>query len=284
MRRLLADSGSTKTDWVVISKNISPSVEPATYSGRGLNPHILSVEEIEDEMDRVALHLGRNFDEIRFYGAGVGNTQMVGKISDCLANVFECSDVVADSDMAGAARAVLGSRPGIACIMGTGSNSCHYNGSVIDRKSVSLGYILDDCGGGVAFGRRLLSDVFKGIAPDAVVDEFFSCYRLTPPQVVDRLYSQPGANKWIAGFMPFIVSHISDPYISAMVGNVLETFLEREFCCYPEWQLKEEGIGFVGSVAFLLGDHLRDALGRRGWMLRDIVRRPLDRLMTDNYN
>lgn len=284
MRRLLADSGSTKTDWVVISRNTSPAVDPVTYSGRGLNPHILSREDIENEMDTVASHLGWNFDEIRFYGAGVGNQQMVGIIRDCLAKVFECRDIVADSDMAGAARAVLGSCSGIACIMGTGSNSCHYNGSVIDRKSVSLGYILDDCGGGVAFGRRLLSDVFKGIAPDVVAEEFFSCYRLTPPQVLDRLYSQPGANKWIAGFMPFIVSHISDPYISAMVGDVLDTFLEREFYCYPKWQLQEEGIGFVGSVAFLLGDHLRYALARRGWMLRDIVCRPLDRLMTDNYN
>lgn len=284
MRKLIADSGSTKTDWVKIIDNDCNIPKFEAFSCRGLNPHFLSSEEIETEMRKVSDALGNSFDTISFYGAGVGNPQIVRKIEECMSNVFECPDIKADSDMAGAAQAVLGDAAGIACIMGTGSNSCHYNGKSIDRKSVSLGYILDDNGGGVAFGRCLLSDVFKGLAPSEIIDSFQKAYGLTVPEILNHVYSQPSANRWIAGFMPFIIEHRKHPYISDLIKTQIKTFFDREFHIYAPEELTEEGIGFVGSVAYLLSEEITAELNSRGWKLREILKKPLDKLTHINEN
>lgn len=279
---LIADSGSTKTDWLKLIVNDGSVSDSETFECRGLNPVLLEEREIEAELKKVKLRLGQNFDSIRFYGAGVGNPDNVKKIADCLANVFDCPAIKADSDMAGAARAVLGHSPGIACIMGTGSNSCHYDGYAIDRKSVSLGYILDDNGGGVAFGRRLLSDIFKGIAPREIRDAFQERYNLTVPEVLRHLYREPAPNRWLAAFMPFIIEHKRHPYIAMLIAVQLEYFFDREFIGYAQEELKEEGIGFVGSVAHLLSEEIHRNLDARGWKVRGILAKPLARLAADS--
>lgn len=284
MRKLIADSGSTKTDWVKIIENDCNTLKFEASTCRGLNPHFLTSEEIEIEMRKVRDALGNSFDKISFYGAGVGNPQMVRKIEKCMSSVFECPDIKADSDMAGAAQSVLGGAAGIACIMGTGSNSCHYDGTQIDHKAVSLGYILDDNGGGVAFGRRLLSDVLKRLAPSEIIDSFQSTYGLTVPEILNNVYGQPSANRWIAGFMPFIIEHKKHPYISDLIKTQIKTFFDREFHIYAPEELTEEGIGFVGSVAYLLSEEITEELESRGWKLREILKKPLDKLTHINEN
>lgn len=281
-KTLIADSGSTKTDWLLLTVKEGSAPESETFECRGLNPVLLEDREIECELEKVKLRFGRHFDSIRFYGAGVGNPGNVRKIEESLARVFDCPDIKADSDMAGAARAVLGTSPGIACIMGTGSNSCHYDGSGIDRRSASLGYILDDNGGGVAFGRRLLSDIFKGIAPREIRDAFNEQYDLTVPEVLQHLYRQPAPNRWLAGFMPFIVGHKHHPYMAMLIAVQLEYFFDREFIGYSNEELKEEGIGFVGSVAYHLSEEIRRNLDARGWKVRGILARPLAKLTLDS--
>ena len=181
--------------------------------------------------------------------------------------------------MAGAAMAVLGDRRGIACIMGTGSNSCHYDGTAIDRKSASLGYLLDDEGGGVAYCRRLLADVFKKIAPEDIIEDFNAKYDLTVSDVVNHLYRQPSPNRWISGFMPFLVEHLSHPYVQALVDSQTERFFDREFASYSDAELKEEGIGFAGTVAELLRPAIESAVLKRGWKLRSVIGKPLDSLV-----
>lgn len=277
MKRILtADSGSTKTEWVATCSFAGGADSADTFSGPGLNPHFLDSAQIVEEMECVRGRLGADFDSVRFYGAGVGNDEMVRKMEKCLQSVFNSSDIKADSDMAGAAHAVLGDLPGIACIMGTGSNSCHYDGSAIDRRFPSLGYILDDAGGGVAFCRRLLGDIFKDIAPKEIRDAFHARYNLTVADVLEHLYHHPAPNRWIAGFMPFVVSHKSNPYIATLIEVQLEYFLTREFSGYSDHELKEEGIGFVGSVAAELEEQLMRNLTAREWKLRGIVRKPLE--------
>lgn len=276
-RILIADSGSTKTDWVKITDNVSESFKSETYSSPGLNPHILDSSEILRIIKDVRNSIGGKFDMIRFYGAGVGNQQMIEKIEVCLKGIFDCRDIKARSDMEGAAKAVLGKESGIACIMGTGSNSCHYDGDKIDRKTNSLGYIIDDNGGGVAFGRRLLSDVFKGIAPEVIRNAFHKRYNISVPEILEHLYSRPAPNKWIAGFMPFIISHKEHPYMSDLIDSQLHYFFDKEFVAYSDEELKYEGIGFVGSVASLFTEELKKITMEKGWKLRDIVRKPLDR-------
>lgn len=284
MRKLIADSGSTKTDWVKIIENDDSIPKFEAYSCRGLNPHFLSSEEIETELENVSNALGDSFDHIDFYGAGVGNPEMASVIKKCISHKFDCPMVRVDSDMAGAAQAVLGSTPGIACIMGTGSNSCHYDGCEIDRKTTSLGYIYDDCGGGVSFGRRLLGDIYKGMAPSDIEESFCQRYGLTVADVLDHTYRHPSANKWIAGFMPFIIEHRSNPYIADLIKTQIQLFFDREFHSYADNELKEEGIGFVGSVAYMLLDEISEELKSRGWKLRRILRKPLDNLTNETEN
>lgn len=279
MKILIADAGATKTDWVKLMSDTSSDRQEEYYMGVGISPLHNDIDMIEEELRLVRASLGDSFDKIRFFGAGIGSPVIAGKMEAILSEMFNCRDIKADSDMAGAAKAMLGKNPGIACIMGTGSNSCHFNGSEIDRKSASLGYLLDDDGGGVAFCRRLLADVYKKIAPKDIIDDFDNKYSLPLSEVVNNLYRKPAPNRWIAGFMPFIVENLSDPYVRSLVDNQIKVFFDREFVSYSEKELKEEGIGFVGSVAHELKTLIEDEMKRRGWKLKTIIRKPLDLLI-----
>lgn len=284
MKILIADAGATKTDWVSLTLTDSSDCKVDSYMGVGISPLHHDTDMIEEELRLVRASLGESFDRIRFFGAGIGSPAIAGKMEAILSEMFSCRDIKADSDMAGAARALLGDNAGIACIMGTGSNSCHYDGALIDRKSASLGYLLDDEGGGVAYCRRLLSDVFKKIAPDDIVESFNDRYHLAVSDVVEHLYRRPSPNRWIAGFMPFIVENASHPYIKSIVESQTELFFDREFRSYSDHELKDEGIGFVGSVADELRQSIETAVKRRGWKLRAIVRNPIDSLVNLHKN
>lgn len=200
------------------------------------------------------------------------------KMESIISEIFQCPDIKAAGDMEGAAIAVLGEEPGIACIMGTGSNSCHFIGEKIDRKTASLGYLLDDEGGGVAFSRRLLSDIFKKIAPEDIIMMFNDKYGLTVADVTSHLYQKPAPNRWIASFMPFIIENRKHPYIAQLIRSQTKLFFDREFATYSDDELTKEGIGFVGSVADMLSDEITKEMNSRGWKLRDIVRKPMERL------
>lgn len=279
MKILIADAGATKTDWVSLSLGKTSGEEEEYYTGIGISPLHNDVDMIEEELRLVRASLGDTFDEIRFFGAGIGSPVIASKMETILSEMFICRNIKADSDLAGAAKALLGNEPGIACIMGTGSNSCHYDGSTIDQKSASLGYLLDDEGGGVAYCRRLLSDVYKKIAPQDIIDKFDNKYSLSVSDVVENLYRKPSPNRWISGFMPFIVENNSHPYIKSLVQSQTERFFDREFVSYSDSELKEEGVGFIGSVAEELRPVIERAMERRGWKLRAIVRKPLDSLI-----
>lgn len=279
MKILIADAGSSKTDWVRIDTDDTSARRTETYSGIGISPVHHDSDTISEELRLARASLGERFDKILFYGTGIGTPLLAGKMESILSDIFSSPDIKADSDMAGAARAVLSDSPGIACIMGTGSNSCHYDGNSIDRKSASLGYILDDEGGGVAFCRRLLSDVFKKVAPAEIRNKFEAKYTLSVSDVVENLYRKPAPNRWLSGFMPFIVENSADPYVESLVRSQIERFFDREFITYPDSELKEEGIGFVGSVAYLFENHIIVAINKRGWRLRTIVKNPIESLI-----
>ncbi len=284
MKILIADAGATKTDWVKLTLGVKAGKEEEYYSGIGISPLHHDTDMIEEELRLVRASLGESYDKILFYGAGIGSPLIAGKMETVLSEMFTCRDIKADSDISGAAMAMLGNEPGIACIMGTGSNSCHYNGKKIDRKSASLGYLLDDEGGGVAYCRRLLSDIFKGIAPKDIIKEFEKRYSLSVSDVVNQLYRKPSPNRWIAGFMPFIIDNLSHPYIKGLVEKQTENFFDREFVSYSEPELKEEGIGFVGSVAFELKPFIEASMEKRGWKIRAIINKPLEYLIKQVKN
>lgn len=272
---LIADAGATKTDWKAVNLNNDDSRSVASYSGKGFNPLHLSEEEIVEILSPVRAALGGVFDEIRFYGAGLGTLTMQKKMRSCLAYTFQCTDIDAQGDMLGAARALLGDRPGIACIMGTGSNSCHYDGTVIDFQPPSLGYILDDEGGGVAFGRRLLADIYKEVLPEEIRNRFEEKYNLGYQDLIENLYRRPAPNRWIAQFTHFLTENQEHPSISNLIDSQIRRFLDREFIRYPKNVLHDEGVSFAGSMAYIFKDRIETVFKEKGWRLGRIVRRPI---------
>lgn len=272
---LVADSGATKTDWVAVNIEDDGSRTSRSHTGPGISPLHHREDSIYAELRLVREELGAEFDQIRFYGAGLGTEAMRRKMLRCLEDSFACGDIDAQGDMLGSARALLGDRPGVACIMGTGSNSCHFDGEKIDFQPASLGYLLDDEGGGVAFGRRLLADLYKGILSGKASDRFNARYNLSYDELIENLYRRQSPNRWIAQFTHFLFENQDLPEISSLIDSQLSRFLDRELAAYPEETLKREGVAFAGSMAFLLQDRIRKEFERRNWRLGDIVRRPV---------
>lgn len=274
-RILIADSGATKTDWVCLTEDTSGACI-MSESGSGLSPLHHPADVILSEFKQIEAAFGNQFNRIRFYGAGISTPDLESEMECLLNSIFIADDIKASSDVLGAAKAIYGKNPGVACIMGTGSSSCHYDGHRIDFRVPALGYLVDDDGGGVAFGRRLLADVFKGIAPVQTREAFHHRYGLTKEQLIEHLYKEPSPNRWMASFFPFIAEHIDNPYISELIDSQIERFISREFAAYPANILIEEGIGFAGSVANILKTQLKEKLNSRGWRVGLIVRKPIE--------
>lgn len=276
-RILVADSGATKTDWVCLTEDAT-GMRTDCISGMGLSPLHHSECDIIAELQRIAETFGHEFDRIRFYGTGIGSPKLESQTGAVLGSVFHSIDIIATSDILGAAKALYGDKKGVACIMGTGSSSCHYDGKQIDFRIPSLGYLLDDDGGGVAFGRRLLADIFKGIAPEEIRQDFLATYHLTREDLLTHLYKKPAPNRWLASFFPFIATHTGHAYISDLVKSQIDRFIDREFKGYPHEMLADEGVAFVGSVADILKPQLAAALDSKGWKFNRTIRKPIENI------
>lgn len=229
---LIADSGSTKTQWIVL-KDGSVAATPVTS---GLNPVVMEAGLIRKRLQQeLTPHLDEAPRQIVFYGAGCGSPQSCGLMADCLAAVTGCTDIEVRSDMLGACRALCGDSPGIVCILGTGSNSCYYDGCEITANVSPLGYILGDEGSGAVLGKTLLADIFKNQLPEKIIADFHKEYpELTRDELITRVYRRPEANRFMASFVPFLARHASHPAIDRLVTDAFLSFFTRNVLSYPE--------------------------------------------------
>ena len=204
---LIADSGSTKTDWCLVEngENI------LRFQTRGTNPFFQTEEEILEEIETGLLPglKGVEPSSVHFYGAGCAFPEKNEIIRRAVSRHLPVP-VEVGSDLLAAARALCGDRPGIACILGTGSNSCQYDGKEIVKNVSPLGFILGDEGSGAVLGKLLIGDVLKDQLPPALKELFLSQYELTPASIMDRVYRQPFPNRFLAGFSPFILEHLDE--------------------------------------------------------------------------
>ncbi len=205
---LIADSGSTKTEWSLVGRN---GVE-RTFRTAGINPYLLSEDEVRRILTRevlVELPIER-ITEVYFYGAGC-----VGRPAETLCvqlhRVIGPETVEVNSDLLAAARALCGDAPGIVAILGTGSNSGYYDGHDITRRVPSLGFLLGDEGSGSDLGKHLLADALKGLLPEPLARQFFDCYPLTQEEVLDAVYRRPMPNRYMARFLPSFTSTSTTP-------------------------------------------------------------------------
>ncbi len=277
---LIADSGSTKADW----RLISPERTEGVYTTLGLNPYLQTDEELFAEMDQnLRDHVGTSIDEIYFYGAGVATAEKAELLVHILRRIFPSAGrVEAYSDLFGAARALCGTEPGIVCILGTGSNSCLYDGKTMVDNIPPCGYVLGDEGSGAALGKKLLSAFLKRGLNASTHRQLAEQYRLTKETILENVYKKPFANRYLAGFTVFLQENLDDESIVRIVETSFEEFLDFNVARYPKH--REHSVNFVGSVAFYFRKHLENVLRRRELKLGRILQSPANDLADFHRN
>ena len=272
---LIADSGNTKTDWCCIDGLDAVN----SFSTSGLNALILPKDKVlsifQSEVSEKTE--GMSFSHIYFYGAGCIDASVKLKVEEALSKVFPNATVTVESDLLGAARSLCGDKPGIACIIGTGSNSCLSDGTEIVDNVPSLGYILGDEGSGAVLGRMLISDVMKGVLPESLVKKFQERYNLDPVTVVHRVYNESDANRFLASVTPFLLENIEEPAIHRLVLNAFKSFFTRNIMRYDNY--KNKLINVTGSIGWYFKDVLHEAADAMDCSLGAISRAPMEGLV-----
>ncbi len=271
--KLIADSGSTKTSW----KLIDGSGRVKDIKTSGLNPYSQPEESIFQEVEKVlSPETGTGIQEIYFYGAGIVNAEKGDIIRRALNRVYPEAIVETHSDVLGAARALFGDQPGIACILGTGSNACFYDGKQIMHGISPLGFILGDEGSGSVMGRKLLGDYFKEVMPTRLRDEFSNRFGITREEALNRVYRTEKPNQFLAQFVPFLSEHANSAYCQEFVQHNFMEFFERNVCKLPDYTKYQ--IGFIGSVAFYFSQILNNTASYFGFEETTIIKEPIDGL------
>lgn len=271
---LIADSGSTKTDWcIVLNDTLIKRIET-----KGINPFFQSEEEIRQALTASLLPQlpEGTFNSVHFYGAGCTLEKapvLRRAIADSLPVV---GNIKAHSDMLAAARGLCGHEAGIACILGTGSNSCFYDGKEIVSNISPLGFILGDEGSGAVLGKLLVGDVLKNQLPPAIKEAFLKEFDLTAPEIIDRVYRQPFPNRFLASLSPFIARHLNEPCLRALVYNSFIAFLHRNVMQYD---YEHFTVHFIGSVAHCYKEILQEAAQETGVRIGKILQSPMEGLI-----
>lgn len=270
---LIADSGSTKTAWCRASLDGSREV----VHTRGINPAVQDEETVsailrEDLQPWLCDGQGTGKPQaVHFYGAGCIPT-VCGRMARLLGNLIPAGTIEVESDLLGAARALCGHEPGIACILGTGSNSGFYDGQSITGHVPPLGYILGDEGSGATLGKRFVGDLLKGLLPEDVRTAFASGYGLSESDIIRKVYREPGANRFLASLTVFIHEHRTQPRVRALITSCFEDFFRRNVDAYGR---KDLPVGFTGSIACHFREELAEAARTCGYRIGHIIQSPI---------
>lgn len=272
--KLIADSGSTKTLWC-LTANGECLVQVHT---EGINPYHTSEERIVGIITRqLAPELpDEPVSEVFFYGAGCNDARRNAPIVKALQDVTKAHRIEIASDMLGAARSLCQAKAGIACILGTGANSCLYEQGEIVCNISPLGYILGDEGSGAVLGRTLVADYLKHQLPEDLNDAFRAAYTLDAMQVIDAVYRQPMPNRYLASFCPFLSQHRDHAYVWHLIHSEFSRFVGRNLSNYDR---KDLPVHFTGSIAYSFSKILRQVLIEQGYTPGGITQQPMEGLI-----
>ena len=262
---LIAESSTTRTEWALIEDG--EMLEHAYTAG--LNPFFMSRREISHSI-RLELppeFFKRRWNHVYFYGAGCSGPEKNKIIEASLVAQFK-TPVTVMSDLLGAARGLLVREPGLACIRGTGSNSCMYDGNDIVKNVPALGFILGDEGSGAALGRVFLGDALKGLAPKQLTDAFFDKYKVTRAEVLDAVLNNPAATRNLRAYSFFLSEHLDSTYVHDLIAREFQRFFERNVAQYD---YRNYPVNFVGSIATTYSEILLEVANAFGATVRKIV-------------
>lgn len=272
--RLIADSGATKTEWSLLGKG-----KRKTIITQGISPYFQNTEQIADLLSKELKPKLRQVPvaEIYYYGTGCANPVNVKSVKKALLKVFPEARAEVTHDLMGAARSLCGRNKGIACILGTGSNSCYYDGKRIVRNSPGLGYVLGDEGSGAYLGKKVIQYYLYGTFDDELRGRFDLTYTTTATEILENVYKKPLPNRYLAGFTRFLAENRGHYMIENIIEDGLNDFFFNHLCKYREiWTMP---VGFTGGVAFGFKDVLQQLCASYEFELGPVTRSPMEGLI-----
>ncbi|MDF2431230.1 MAG: glucosamine kinase [Mucilaginibacter sp.] len=274
---LVADSGSTKTDWLL---KLSTD-EVKQFRTAGLNPYFLSEKEIVKILQDQATDLtayAPDIAEIYFFGAGCSSPDRHEIVSNALSQLFTKSYISIDSDLLGCAYATCGHEKGLCCVLGTGSNISFFDGEDIHPGQHGLGFVLGDEGAGTWFGKALITDFLYGKMPHEISVKFDNEYGLNKEIVIKNVYQTSNANSYLATFTRFMSEIRSSEYAQSLLRRGLIEFIETNIKSYPQYHKYK--CNFVGSIAYVFADELKEICKENGIHIGKIIKQPIHDLLT----
>jgi len=273
---LIADAGSTKTSWVMVNNE---RMLIGKFESGGLNPTVFDEETLSKNIARnnEMLHHAPYIREIFLYGSGVDNQTAFEKLQKVLSEIFDQAQINIYSDMLAAARATAGNEPGIVSILGTGSNSCYYDGNEIVKSVGYFGYLLMDDASGNWFGKQLLRDYFFNRMPKQLKQQFRQEFKTDEKNVLTHLYQNPQPNTYLASFAPFMSKHYKSKYIKDLLYKGFEKFITQELRAYKNY--KELPLHFNGSIAYQFQKELKEVIKNNGLIEGKIIQNPIEELI-----
>lgn len=269
--KLIADSGSTKTDWALITET-----NTTYFTTHGINPTLMPAEQIEIILTTELLSHVSSVEivEIHFYGAGCIDPH-TDKLTSLFQILFPKAAIHIFSDLLGAARALFGKQAGIACILGTGANSCVYDGKHIVDNIPPLGFILGDEGSGAYLGKRFINCCIKRQLPPELLEGLYLHLNLTYPELIQKVYREPNANRFLASITPYIYLHKSQSAVHSFLIECFEDFLKKNILPYQSTL----PLAFIGSIAFYFETELRIAAEKQACIVSHILAKPIEALV-----
>jgi N-acetylglucosamine kinase-like BadF-type ATPase len=275
--KLVADAGSTKTDWRLIN---SEGIVIGTFESGGLNPIVFDDDTLKMNLARS----GELFDfidsisEVYLYGAGTDEPHAQARLKEILGNVFENAQIYIHDDLLAAARATLGKEAGLVAILGTGSNSGYYDGKKIKKTIGHFGYVLMDDASGNWFGKELIRDYYFEKMPQKLRKEFKTKFKLDENYLKTHIYQSDQPNAFLAQYSIFMHENYGERYIKKLLLRGFTRFMENEMHAYRQYK-DELPVNFSGSIGYFYQKELREAVRNTGWRLGKIIRKPLDYLV-----
>ena len=271
----IIESGSTKSDWVLVDNKNKQSF----FTTMGFNPYFHSSDIISNEIgkNKDIMAISSEVKSIYFYGAGCSSIEMNKIVELGFKKIFASAFIFVEHDLLASAYAAYSGKPVISCIIGTGSNSCLFDGKNLSEVVPALGYILGDEASGSYFGKQLISSLLYHHLPKEIEEDFTATYKLDKETLLNRIYREPNANVFIASFMPFIAKHKDAPFFRKMLIDGFRKFMEIHVCCYADYKQKE--VNFVGSISQIFEFELKTAAKELGIEVGRIIPKPVHALV-----